>query len=130
MTKKTITSQKYSEKGQTAETSFITGEASGNVIREPRILLTNEKLQDRYPEYGKKGYLILQIVKKTDGTAKIQIRGPKGGKYNLFTETDEINPKLPKSTFDILGPTREQLPGGYFGVKRIGMTVGNPRKLP
>ena len=20
--------------------------------------------------------------------------------------------------------------GGYFGVKRIGMTVGNPRKLP
>ena len=21
-------------------------------------------------------------------------------------------------------------PGGYFGVKRIGMTVGNPRKLP
>ena len=22
------------------------------------------------------------------------------------------------------------IPGGYFGVKRIGMTVGNPRKLP
>ena len=21
-------------------------------------------------------------------------------------------------------------PGGYFGVKRIGMTVGNPKKLP
>ena len=21
-------------------------------------------------------------------------------------------------------------PGGYFGVNRIGMTVGNPRKLP
>ena len=20
--------------------------------------------------------------------------------------------------------------GGYFGVKRIGMTIGNPRKLP
>ena len=25
----------------------------------------------------------------------------------------------------------ERLPGGgYFGVKRIGMTVGNPRNLP
>ena len=23
-----------------------------------------------------------------------------------------------------------RFPGGYFGVKRIGMTVGNPRKLP
>ena len=21
-------------------------------------------------------------------------------------------------------------PGGYFGIKRLGMTVGNPRKLP
>ena len=24
----------------------------------------------------------------------------------------------------------EMAGGGYFGVKRIGMTVGNPRKLP
>ena len=106
--RKTTTSQEYNERGQTAETLFITGEPSGNIIREPRILLANEKLQDWFPDYGKKGFLDLEVVKKKDGTSKVQIRGPYGGKYNLFTETDEINPKLPKSTFDILGPSRKQ----------------------
>ena len=107
--RKTTTSQEDSERGQTAETSFITGEPSSNVIREPRILLANEKLQELFPDYGKKGFLDLEVAKKKDGTSKVQIIGPYGGKYNLFTETDEINPKLPKSTFNILGPTREQL---------------------
>ena len=107
--RKTTTSQEYSERGQTAETSFITGEPSSNVIRKPRILLANEKLQELFPDYGKKGFLDLEVAKKKDGTSKVQIIGPYGGKYNLFTETDEINPKLPKSTFNILGPTREQL---------------------
>ena len=107
--RKTTTSQEYSERGQTAETSFITGEASSNVIPEPRILLANEKLQKLFPDYGKKGFLDLEVAKKKDGTSKVQIIGPYGGKLTLFTETDEINPKLPKSTFNILGPTREQL---------------------
>ena len=26
--------------------------------------------------------------------------------------------------------SREKIPGGYFGVKRIGMTSGNPTKVP
>ena len=29
-----------------------------------------------------------------------------------------------------IGSSMEYPPGGYFGVKRIGMTIGNPRKLP
>ena len=32
------------------------------------------------------------------------------------------------SCFELANP--EGGGGGYFGVKRIGMTVGNPRKLP
>ena len=78
--RKSTTSQEYSERGQTAETSFITGEPSSNVIREPRILLANEKLQELFPDYGKKGFLDLEVAKKKDGTSKVQIIGPYGGK--------------------------------------------------
>ena len=78
--RKTTTSQEYSERGRTAETSFITGEPSSNVIREPRILLANEKLQELFPDYGKKGFLDLELAKKKDGTSKVQIIGPYGGK--------------------------------------------------
>ena len=71
--RKTTTSQEHSDK-------FITGETSSNVIREPRILLANEKLQKLFPDYGKKSFLDLEVAKKKDGTSKVQIIGPYGGK--------------------------------------------------
>ena len=105
--RRTTTSQIYGERSSnTAETSFIDG---GNVVRDPRILLTNEKLQETYPNYGKKGFLTLKTVAGRDGNTKVVVVGPKGGETALFTKDGTISSKIPKASLEILGPTREAL---------------------
>ena len=78
VTRKTATSQKYGERGEaTAETSLI-DDRGGSVICDPRIFLANEKPQQLYQNYGKRGLLTLKTVAGQDGTTKVLVVGPKG----------------------------------------------------
>ena len=105
----TTTSHRYSEKGgTTAETSFIEGDTDDrNIIRDPHIFLAIEILKKLYPNYGEKGLLTLETKMRKDGTTKVLVNGPYNGKNNPFTENGDINPKLPKTIFEKLGPTQE-----------------------
>ena len=53
-----------------------------------------------------------------------------------FVALNSIRPKILKVPVNrtwvrkMLTSSNSKTRGGYFGVKRIGMTVGNPRKLP
>ena len=88
---------------KTAETSFIEGEPSGQVMTADslRIQTANETLKMDYPQYGKDGKLLTLEVAR----GKVIAVGKRGGRYPFFkADGRTINPKLPKEIMNTLGP--------------------------
>ena len=96
----------------TAETSFIEG---GLDYVKAKIRLENEKLMNNYPEYEKRSksgkLLILEYKLDKKGKGRVYVRGPAGGgPYPLYLADEEtLNPKLPKSIMETLGPKTTEL---------------------
>ena len=53
--------------------------------------------------------------------------GKMGKKLKSYPNSDQLKKTNARTFFRSAPKSRG---GGYFGVKRIGMTVGNPKKLP
>jgi len=94
----------------TAETSFIEGNASGSRVYTQdsvKIQLADETLAQKFPNYGKDGKLLTLEV---SNNGKVVVVGPNGGRTTLFkSDNQTINPKVPKSIMNILGQERTAL---------------------
>ena len=103
------TMNREKEKGSgIAETSFTEGNIPRMNPDNVKIKIANLTLEQKYPEYGKDGKrLILEVSKKYPG--KVVVIGPRGGQIPLFKADGTINPKLPKTDMETLGPEREIL---------------------
>ena len=82
--------------------------SSGRFLRGQALKLANTTLEQKYPDYGKDGKLLTLQLSKTKYPGKVFVIGPRGGGTPLFKEDNQtINPKLPKSVTETLGPERQ-----------------------
>ena len=104
------TMNREKEKGPgIAETSFTEGNIPRMNPDNVKIKIANLTLEQKYPEYGKDGKRLILEVSKGKYPGKVVVIGPRGGQIPLFKADGTINPKLPKTDMEILGPEREIL---------------------
>ena len=104
------TMNREKEKGPgIAETSFIEGNIPRMNPDNVKIKIANLTLEQKYPEYGKDGKRLILEVSKGKYPGKVVVIGPRGGEIPLFKADGTINPKLPKTDMETLGPERDTL---------------------
>ena len=112
MTTRTTTMNRPPERdSDTVENSFIEGDTGSRTTFDPlKIQVANETLSKKYPNYGKDGTILTLELSKTKYPGKVVVIGPRGGEIPLLkADSQRINPKLPKSVTETLGPERQVL---------------------
>ena len=89
---------------EAAETFFIDGDS----LEKSRITMVNLQLEGKFSEHGKNSRSLNLVVGKDWYRDKVVV-GRRGRNTPLFNLEGVINPQLSKETFQIFGPSREEL---------------------